>query len=454
MIDWKILNSMPLSKYCKGSIVAARIYADVPGNKCQCGGVFSKRVPHPDEPLVKVPKCTGCDSPPPLYRIDADAFGLNGEKIRIYLRHDQNNSRLNKIAKVLFTIERIQQEIIDGSFDIRKYDSEESRLSFIFENYYLKAYLLKYEGDEKYQKWLALRIAESKEKKEVLNLANPEGEAPVYKMSPKGLKEKKGFIRREILPAFGKMDMTKINDAEVKRFKDKITDRPRSRHLAYAELRAVLTEAKLDGKITVLPHFDRIPRAAKRTNTMTHKVAKTTISGLVNEVYKFAFELFTSYILRQCEVCALKWTKVDMVKEQFTVDCHFSDGVLIGGRKSVSEGESASMTYEMTPKIKKLFEEHHPTNKALVPINWENDFVFLNQYGDHISVGSMWEMWKILRESAGHEHQAYECKHATTGEFAKKYNGNMFKLKAAGGWTNTATVERYVDEKVEMVGLD
>lgn len=402
--------------------MAARIYADVRGKPCPCGGAFSKRVPHPDDNQVIVPKCDQCEKYPSLFLIDVDIKDLNGAPDRVKIRSDQNNQRLDKISKVIFTLETIQKEIAEGSFDVRKYDSKASRDSFIFQNYYFDKYLPKYEGP-----------------------------TATKKMSPKGLKEKKGFFKRELLPYFGKKDITKLNSAEIKKFKDSYKTKFRTRDLALGELKALLNEAVEDGLIVIPPRFEPIPRAKQRTQVIDHSVAIDTIPFILKRVYREMFEILTSYILRQCELTALTWDKVDFVKEEFTIDCHHSDGIVIPGRKSISEGERASMTYKMTPRVKQIFLERLPSK--VVSMNWKSQPVFLNQYGNVVSVESLRDSWARARKRAGHTHQAYECRHATATAFSVKFNGNLNKLKVTGGWTSLAMLDRYVHEKNDMEGL-
>ena len=87
MIAWKILNSMPISKLCKGAILSARIYADVKGNKCLCGGIFSKREPYKKDSLIILPVCSLCGEDPALYVIDATVKDDNGNKVQVRIRN-------------------------------------------------------------------------------------------------------------------------------------------------------------------------------------------------------------------------------------------------------------------------------------------------------------------------------------------------------------------------------
>jgi hypothetical protein len=191
MLSWKVLNSMSISKFCKGAILSARIYADVKGNKCACGGSFSGREPLRPNSFIILPVCSSCGGDPALYVIDATAKDDNGNKIEVRIRNTKDSERLDDRDKVSYIIKVIQREILDGNFNIRHYDSEKSKEAFIFKNY-VAAYL-------NHQENRLLR----------------------EEITPKGLHDKKGLIRRELLPHFGKMELFRITAASIRKFQDK-----------------------------------------------------------------------------------------------------------------------------------------------------------------------------------------------------------------------------------------
>jgi integrase len=422
MLSWKNLQLMPLTKYCKGFIVAARIYADTSGNKCQCGGVFSARVPHPDDKSVLVPRCDKCNEYPPLFHIDADALDINGGKIRVKIRNDQNNTRLDKISKVMFTLERIQQEIMEGTFDVRKYDSKASRERYRFDNY----------------------IAEY--------LAYQEVKLSIGKLSPKGLRDKIGLINRELMPFFKNVEINRINNPMISRFKDTYKDKFRTRDLALGELKAILNQAVKDEMINTCPKFDPIPRSRTRKEVISMDLAKQTIALMHKEMYRDMYTLLTIYPMRPCELRALKWENIDFVKDEFTITHHFSDEVRIAGRKSIKEDEDKGrITYPMNAEARIIFNKYRP--QTLVSMNWKEQYVFIGRFGNHISGETLADAWRNARKKLGHSFEAYECRHATTSELYNKLNGDLVKLKNVSGHTNVSTLERYVRSKTDMRDL-
>ncbi len=236
MLSWKTLNSLIHNNGCKGRILSARIYADVPGNKCLCGGKFSKRVPYDEDEPTKVPRCDKCNKLPPLFRIDADAKDANGKSIRVWIRNtsERTPQRLDKIAKVITTIETIQREMTEGTFDIRNYDSEASKQQFVLRNYVEKMYLPGYEEKIK------------------------SGE-----VQAKYIDDKKSLLRLHILPYFGNLELRNITAPLINAHKKKFNTR-RIHHQARAELKCCLNQAVQDGMLTVAPPFEKIPKAETR----------------------------------------------------------------------------------------------------------------------------------------------------------------------------------------------
>lgn len=410
MLTWKTLNSMPIVKFCKGTIVAARVYADVKGGKCPCGGSFSKRVPYDDEPLLMLPVCEACSKRPPLYVIDVDGKDENGLPIKFRIRNTKDAERLTSPTKVAYIINVIQREILDGSFNVRHYDSSRSKESFIFKNY-VKEYL-----EHHHRRLLRKEI------------------------SPKGLKDKEGLIRRELLPFFGNMEIFRIKDAVIAKFKDGYTDRLRTRDLALGELKTILNQAHRDDLIKFTPKFEPIPRAKKRDEIIPLELAKKTVEMIATQLHRDMYSLLLIYPIRPGELRALQWKNVDFSKGKFTIDQHFSDEVLTPGRKSVGlDKKQGSISFPINPVAREIFMRHRILD--ITPIN---AFVFLNKFGKPVSESTLWGAWDCARKKLGHSFAPYECRHRAASELYKKVGGDLIKMKEVGGWTNVTTIERYV----------
>lgn len=405
--------------------MAVRIYADMPSNQCGCSGKFTKRVPHSDDESLIVPRCDKCNQYPEKFLIDADTVDINGAPKREKIRYTQNGDKLDKIGRVTYTLERVVEEIKDGTFDIRKYASKNSRENFIFRNF-IKSYL----------EHQSLRLKDNQ-------------------ITPKGLKDKTGLINREILPFFGDVDIIKINGPMIRRFKASFLgkDKDRTRDLALGELKTILKEACRDGILTVVPEFEKIDRSKPRKDVISLELAIRTISLMHKQMYRDMYALMTIYPIRPCEVRALKWKNIDFEKDEFTITHHFSDEILIKGRKSIKDGEMATMTYPMTNEVREIFRKYRE-DLRVTPINWKDSYIFIGRFGNHISDETLRDSWVNARKKAGHTYQAYECRHAITSEIYIRSGGDLIATSKASGHTTTAMVSsRYVRVAVDKKKL-
>lgn len=419
MLAWKKLNSMPLAKFCKGLILSARVYADTPGYKCQCGGVFKKRIPHSDHEDILVPKCNACNKYPPVFHIDADAKDPNGNKIRVKIRNDQNNARLDNISQVIFTLQTIQKEIMEGEFDVTRYVSKEARESFRFKNYVLE-YIKEHEA----------RLLKGD-------------------ITPKGLRDKKQIINKQLVPYFGGHDLTKINQPLILKFQRSYIKNFRTRDLALGELKTILKQAVKDGKLKVSPPFDKIPKANTRENIITLELIHETIAKIPQKLYRDMLAIMTVYPLRPSELRALRWVDVDFIKDEIHIKGHFSDEVWIKGRKSISSGKKSELKYPLLKEIRAILNHYRASRVPM--LDRENDFIFKGIHGTHVQDEAFAKAWREARKVIGHEHQMYEIRHRCLTEFGKRHKGDIMKMQKFSGHTNANTLlDRYIHDDSDM----
>lgn len=427
MLSWKTLNSLPLAKYCKGLIVAARIYADVKGGKCPCGGEFSARIPLNDNPKIIVPRCASCSKLPSLFLIDADGKDANGNKIRLKIRNDQNNSRLEEVHQVVFTLNTIQKEIMEGTFDVNRYASKEARETFRFKNYIVE-YLDKYTGNS--------------DKKKL----------PTKDITPKGLRDKKSLINLYLLPFFGNKDLSKINRQLIERFKESIKGKDRTRDLATGELRTILREAHKDGMILLVPTFEVIPKAKMRKEIISLTLARDTIQKIPSEIIRDMTTLLTIYPMRPCELRALRWKDIDFVNDKIWIKGHFSDEQWIKGRKSVKEGEKSELDFPIKDESRAILNKYRPQN--IIPIGWQEGYVFKGRFGQQVTDSALNVSWATARKEIGHAHQLYEIRHRCLTDFANRSNGDIVKMMRVSGHTNPHTLmSRYIRDNSDLSDL-
>jgi integrase len=420
MLSWKILNSMPLAKYCKGTILSARVYADAKKNQCSCGGLFTKRTPHPDEPAILMPSCSDCGKRPEYYVIDADIKDANGRRTKARIRNTKDAKRLDSPTRVAYIFGVIQDEITEGVFNIRHYDSVKSKQAFIFKNYV-----------EEYLSYHRARLERGE-------------------ITPKGLYDKEGLIRREILPFFGKYELFKITPGLIKKFKDRpdFANKERTRDLSLGELKAILNRAKHDELLVMVPSFDKIPRANKREEIISRELAFETVEAIDKEVYRDMFYILTTYPIRPGELRALSWKSVDFQSGKFYINQHFSKDVLIQGRKSIKKGKEANLPFEMNQRTIEIFRKYRSASVVSL-----SAFVFLGMHGEPVSESNLWRAWERARKKVGHSFAPYECRHVAASEVYRRTGYDIVQTRDVCGWTSTATGERYVKNRKDSSGL-
>ena len=422
MLNWKYLNSLPLSKQCRGEILAARIYSDTTGFKCKCGGKFTKRIEHSDHAGLMVPKCDSCNQYPPVFHIDVDAKDTNGSNVRVKIRNDQNNNRLTNISQVIFTLQNIQKEILAGEFELSRYASKDARESFRFKNY-VAAYL-------------------EKQDRRLLK-----GE-----ITPKALRDKKSLINIHLIPEFGNLDLIQIKRPRITQYIEGLPERKRVHNLALGELRTILRNAVKDGKLNTAPEFDPIPKAKKRAKVISIELIQETIEAIPQKIYRDMLTIMTIYPLRPSELRALRWKDFSPAgKTMLTVRGHFSDEVWIDGRKSISEGEKAVMEYDRSEKFLKIISDYRAS--AIRVMDSERDWIFKNEDGTHIQEEALSDAWRSARKiiKNHHEHQMYEIRHRCLTEFGKRVHGDIMKMQRFSGHTNANTLmERYVRDDSDL----
>jgi integrase len=420
MLSWKKLNCSALAKFCKGLILSARIYADTTGNKCQCGGVFSKRIEHSDHIGLMVPKCSLCNQYPPLFHIDAYALDPNGNKIRVKIRNDQNNNRLENISQVIFTLQTIQREVSEGEFDVTRYVSKDARESFRFKNYVAE-----------YLKTQERRLLKGE-------------------ITPKALRDKKSLIRNHLEPNFGKYDLIKITSQVISKYIEDLPERQRVHDLAIGELRTIMRQAKKDGKIKQAPEFDKIPKAQKRHDIITMELIEKTIEAIPQKIYRDMLTLMTIYPLRPSEVRALRWKDFSSTgKTMLYVRGHFSDEVWIDGRKSISEGDKAIMKYDRSERAMALLSYYRAS--AVRSMDPERDWIFKGIHDTHVQDEALADAWRAARKIVGHTHHLYEIRHRCLTEFGKRVGGDIVKMTAFSGHKNANTLlERYIRDDSDL----
>lgn len=400
-----------------GDWLSAKIYSDSKNGCVKCGHKEWTSVPIRGLKGYSAPECAKCGQEPDLYVIVANVKTEDGLKKRIKLRHNQKGRRLKNYIDVTGTLQQVLEEIEDNTFDVRKYESIESRDSFIFENI-ISEYLAHHERRLK------------------------RGE-----ISPAGFKDKKTIIDNHLLKKgspFVGTDISIITDKKISGFYDSYTDSLRMRDKATSELKTILYFAmnKLQ-KLNKLPRFPEIS-ASKMVSPekfLSKEKQSLVISKIENPIYRAAIKTLAIYALRPCEVRSLKWKDINLQAELFYIQSHISLGKDIPGRKSQTE---ASHPLPIKGEFLEII-------RSLPRSINEDDYVFKGVNGGAIGGNVLTRAWneacKLARVKSVTLYQG--TKHSTLSNLGRTASDSqLIKLT---GHTNTKIIRRYSQSNMDDI---
>jgi integrase len=388
-----------------GDWLSAKIYSDSKSGcvKCKCNEW--KYEPIRGLKGYEAPVCAKCEEDPDLYVIVATVKDENGLKKRIRLRHNQKGKRLRNYVDVTKTLQDVIEELDNESFDVRRYESLESRESYLFENI-IEEYLEHHERRLK------------------------RGE-----LSPAGLKDKKTLIKNH-LKYFNGADIATINEKRIRDFYNSYTESLRMRDKATGELKTILYYCADDiQKISRVPKFPEIS-AAKMVSPdhfLSEQKQTLVLSLIENPVYQAAIKTLAIYALRPCEVRSLKWKDVKINEGVFYIQSHISLNEEIPGRKSqANEAHELPIEDEFLEIIRSV-----PRS-----IN-ENDYIFKGKNGGAIGANVLTRAWndacKLARVKGVTLYQG--TKHSTLSNLGRTASDSqLIKLT---GHTNVRVIRRY-----------
>lgn len=398
----------------KGDWVSAKIYSDN-RNGCACGGKFDASGEMDNVPF---PKCSSCGKSPTLFRIRAKVITEDLRVKYLDIRHKKGGKRLTRVHECIDVFERVSEELKNGVFNYRDYDSEEGRKEFIFENYAAK-YL-------EYHKKRAQR-----------------GE-----LSPSGIANKKTSINN-LLKYFQGRDIGTIRRSDVEEFKNSWTDKFRARDLALSELKALFNHGVKVLELPLRPpKFDLVPASRKRKEIIDLETASMVIQKIEDPLYQFMLKLLTVYPVRPGELRALQWQDVDYFGAMVTFRRHFSRDVLLDGRKSMSSGDKAEVSLPLTDEFKEwLLCQPRPLHREA--------FIFPGKTCAFVTGKCLSRAWrKATKKLKLPDYELYEMRHARLSEIAEQTKGDMVKMIRISGHSNPKTLmDRYVRDTSDLKEL-
>lgn len=395
-----------------GDWLSAKIYSDMKGD-CSCKRNEWKSIPIRGMEGYEAPVCANCGKDPELYVIVATVKDENGLKKRIKLRHNQKGRRLKNYVEVTKTLQDVLEEIDNETFDVRRYESLESRESFMFENI-VTAYLDHHERRLK------------------------RGE-----LSPAGMKDKRTLIKNH-LSVFNGSDIATVNEKRIRDFYNSYTDSLRMRDKATAELKTILYYCfEQTGQITRLPKFPEMAAAnmVSPDRFLDYNKQSVVISNIENPIYRAAIQTLAIYALRPCEVRSLKWKDINYQKMEFYVQSHISLNNEIPGRKSQKD------------KIHPL-----PIGDDFLAILREiprsindDDYIFKGAHGGAIGGNVLTRAWndacKLARVKGVTLYQG--TKHSTLSILGKTFSDSQ--LRKFTGHTNSKILQRYSQSNMDDI---
>jgi integrase len=407
----KIKNIRPTANI--GLWLSAKIYSDMKKG-CSCGSDAWNSTPIRGLPGYETPTCSKCGKDPELYVIVATVKDETGLKKRIKIRHTQDGKRLKEYLDVTYTLQQVLREIKEESFDVRRYESQESRESFRFDRVV-----------ENYLGFHEKRVARGD-------------------LSPGGLKDKKTLIKNHLAPWFKEMDIAFITAKKVKEFFNSYTESLRMRDKATSELKTILYFAK--DELELIPGIPKFPEiAAAKTvdadNFLSKEKQALVISKIEDPLYRAAIQTMAIYALRPCEVRSLKWKDIDLHSGVLYIRSHISLNQDIPGRKSQA---SASHSLPIVPEFQAILD-------SLVRSIDSNAYVFPGKNGGAIGGNVVTRAWndacKLARVKNVTLYQG--TKHSTLSHLGK--TASDAQLRRLSGHTNTKILQRYAQSHLNDV---
>ncbi len=355
--------------------------------------------------------CPRCRTTPGRYFVDVYVPGkLLGEKRgrRIKLYSEPDGSPLDSFQRADRLLSVIRTEMEKGSFDLRRYVSQELK-PLRFDNYY--------------HAW-------SERRRQDLERGF---------ITRSYLKEMIGYGRRYFLPFFGNLDIRAI---KKKHLQDFIRQLPS--HLSAKTTRNVMgmlhklfQDALEREDITILPLFPQLPKREPLTRFLTVEEQEAILAHISMPVYRGLFTFCMHTGVRLGEARALKWEDVNLKEELLTIRASFDLGVY---KPCTKEGDVRYLP--MMPVIRELL--------MSLPRSLSG-WVFVNSLGRPLSQRRINTVWQQAAQKAGIKITCYE---ATRHSFASQMIEQGVPERVVGEWLGhktAASTRRYAKVRAEKL---
>ncbi len=385
--------------------MAAVIKSDTRVNRCDCGGGFTSIKTELFQ--NRIPACLSCGKPPKLLKIR-----VNLPKIGRYdIRYNRVGQRLTSLALADALLDEILKDIRTDRFDIKKYFSSFQRRQ------YLIGTLLDQYIDEK----RTYRGQKSG-------------------CTPKYIKDTDNLIKNYLKPFFGKIDSRELHYNHLKQFMAaKEFPSHRQKVKALGVLRPTLKMAAKELVGISLPEFPPLPASRMKTNFRDFETVMKIFDKMTT--YRDAAKTGIIYILRPCEIRAIQLRDINLTKGTLTIQRHWSDDMILDGRKSASDPSDRYYRIELpvVPEFGKILARYDLSGDP-------KSFLFERKYGGPLAVGSLNKQWRKACLLADVPVRAFydDVRH---GGATQLINAGvpLDKIRALCGHTNSSTTQRYAE---------
>jgi integrase len=409
-----------ITKVKRGFYMRGGIYSDQRGG-CSCGGKFVQR----EQFGHKVPVCNTCGNYPTLLRIKRYLPSIReGKGKEITIRYTKANKRITDIIDALSVMKRIDEELLYEEFNPMDYVSGIDREFFKFKNL-----------SESYVKLQRDRVQRNE-------------------ITPYTFEGKERYHRLYLVPYFKESFVDQIGKRDILHFYNSFVDKLRTRDLRVQELRVFLNYLHEHEYLKVVPKFPRTAASRKLDgeNFIDLETQALIINSIENPLYRAMIKTLALYMLRPCEVRALRVRDIDFVKNTLSVSHHFSRNKLLKGRKS--DGRKLNPTVHRLPLTPIFLEQLREVGFS---DNWGSErYIFsLNGKGP-IGMKTLSTYWRRAADKCGYQGVTlYQgTRHAGLSNLINKGVNEGIAMKISGhssseafrryGQVRTANLEDYL----------
>lgn len=399
----KNLNNPSRLYFNIGEWMGCKIYSDVRGNACCCGGRYTAyQTLKKKTGEISYPVCNLCSTTPDKFRIRAQIKDSHGKKMPVFIRNNIAGQKLTDIDDVLGVLNKIQIDTDAGRFKVSDYDKKSVQEAFKFKSVV-----------EAYIKYNIPRV----ERKE---------------LSPYSLESKKKYSNL-LKKHFADYPIHEIEEHHIEDFRNTLVSYS-NQSMCLGELKTILNWAKSRYRLLRVPDI-KVPSSKKRKSVPDLDITRNKIiPSIKNKMHREAIRMLEQYGLRPSEVRAIQYEQIDLAKNRIVIDRHFSKTTLLMGRKSADEGEvTSSLDRPLTTELKSFI------LSMPIPLNGKT-FLFRNSVGKPLGVKDLSQTWRETLKSLKMKHvEMYGLRGAKITEVLKRKDGGAIKARDFAGHTDLKT---------------